>query len=143
MAVAVGCSLGIALIGLVFFKPWDIAFAADGKADGDAVEIVEGRPVKEYGGPALEITIDQFQFMPREIEIPTGTTVVWVQRESIEHNVHMLSESDDTPLEDDVVGPLLRRGQRFAITFYTPGVYSYMCDPHPFMTGVVKVVEPE
>src|SRR5690606_3903090 len=139
----VGCSLGIALTGLVFFTPWDSAFAADGRADGDAVEVVEGRSLKEYDGRALEITIDQFQFMPREIEIPTGTTVVWVQRESIEHNVHMLTEGDDTPLEDDVVGPLLRRGQRFAITFYTPGIYSYMCDPHPFMTGVVKVVEPE
>jgi plastocyanin len=84
-------------------------------------------------GPAgIPITIDDAGFSPPRLEIKTGTTVVWTNTGGIVHTV----ESEDIDFDDSGV---LHPGSSFEQTFDTPGVYSYRCGPHQFMTGTIVV----
>lgn len=79
------------------------------------------------------ITIDDMEFENGTITVEEATTVTWVW--------------EDTPIEHNVVfadfeSPLQAEGT-FTHTFEDAGTYEYHCAPHPFMTGVVTVVEAE
>ena len=36
--------------------------------------------------------------------------------------------------------PLLEQGEAYTFTFQLPGTYNYLCSPHPYMTGEIRVV---
>ena len=78
------------------------------------------------------ITIQDFEFNNGTVTIETGTTVTWVWKDTpMEHNV----------VFEDFESPLQSEGT-WAYTFEEAGSYDYHCQPHPFMTGTVTVVEP-
>ncbi len=91
-------------------------------ADADAAE-----------GPVVEVEIARLAFATKELTIPAGTTVRWVNRDQVPHT----STSDDGVWES----PLLTPGQSFQFTFDEAGRYPYHCVPHPFMTATVVVTE--
>lgn len=99
------------------------ACAQGGNADGPGGEPVED-PV---------ITISGMSFQDGSVVVEAGTTVTWVWEDgSMEHDV----VSDDGLFES----PLQAEGE-WSHTFDQPGTYGYHCTPHPFMTGVIEVVE--
>ena len=65
------------------------------------------------------------------LQIPVGTTVVWINRDASPHTVTADDESFDTGL--------LARDDRFSMTFDQPGEYPYFCVYHPYMTGAISV----
>jgi plastocyanin len=79
------------------------------------------------------ITIEDQEFKNGTVTIEEGTTVTWVWEDApVEHNV----------VFDDFESPLQGEGT-YTHTFDSVGVYEYHCEPHPFMTGTINVVDAE
>jgi plastocyanin len=90
--------------------------------------------VPEAPGITIRITDEgQGMFQPASVTIPVGTRVTWINESTLSHTV---SGKSDGFASSGVLAP----GERFGQTFATAGVYSYACDPHPWMTGEVTVV---
>lgn len=77
------------------------------------------------------IEIREMAFGRGTIEVTVGTTVEWVNRDFLAHTVTGADRSFDSGL--------IEPGSRWRRTFTEPGTYQYVCTPHPFMRGVVKV----
>jgi plastocyanin len=79
------------------------------------------------------VIIRSFAFETQNVQVQAGGTVTWVNCET--------TATEHTSTSDQGVwsSPLIAPGDVFTETFDTPGVYSYHCTPHPFMTGTVTV----
>jgi plastocyanin len=73
-------------------------------------------------------------FSPASVQVKAGTTVVWVNKDSVQHTT-----TSDTNVWDS---GLMAEGSTFSYTFTQPGTYKYYCKPHSAldMTGVITVV---
>ena len=96
--------------------------AADGMTEADKIAV---------GGTRVGIT--NFVYEPKELTVPPGTKVTWVNNDNAPHNVQDLSELK-IPISRD-----LNKNEAFSIMYEKPGTYPYNCSLHPFMTGTVKV----
>ena len=77
--------------------------------------------------------VNDTSFAPSMTEVSAGTTIIWKNTSEVAHTV----TGDDLEFNDSgIIDP----GQTFAYTFVVPGTYAYHCSPHPYMTGVVKVI---
>jgi plastocyanin len=76
------------------------------------------------------VEIRNFAYSPRDITVPVGTTVVWVQEDSTVHTVTDAGVFDSGHLS---------RGQRYSHTFRIPGTYDYRGTVHRGMFGSVTV----
>jgi plastocyanin len=79
------------------------------------------------------VTIRSFAFETQNVQVPAGGSVTWVNCES--SAVSHTSTSDQGAWNSSLLAP----GDAFTQSFDTPGIYSYHCEPHPFMTGTVTV----
>ena len=96
----------------------------------------------------VEITMENLQFGPSEITIKKGTTVTWRQID-----MSIGGSGGGVDWHNVVEGPPGKRGDHvfkskelgfnggFSFKFDEVGVFEYYCDPHPFMTGKITVVE--
>ncbi|MFB5636234.1 MAG: plastocyanin/azurin family copper-binding protein [Nitrosopumilus sp.] len=76
-------------------------------------------------------------YSPLNLEIAVGTTVTWVNDDSVPHNIQSMGDSGKvTQLFNS---PPLNTGDRFEFTFEKSGVYNYFCSFHPWRVGVVTV----
>ena len=85
----------------------------------------------------VTVRISNFQFNPKEVTVPAGATVEWID-EVGRHTV----EADDGSFKSDT----LTANGKYEHTFNEPGTYPYFCtfhgDKHGVdMAGVVKVTE--
>ena|SRR5579883_2551148 len=84
------------------------------------------------------VSMQNQQFLPANITVAAGTTVVWENDDDPsdpDHNSHDVAADDGSFYNDTLILP----GQQFAVTLTTPGTYSYYCDLHVDMIGVVTV----
>jgi plastocyanin len=88
-----------------------------------------------YGAVAAEepnvVTIDNFTFGPKELTVPVGTTVKWVNHDDIPHTVankDKLFRSAALDTDDS-----------YSFTFATAGTFDYFCCLHPYMVGKIIV----
>lgn len=134
----------IALLMLVLFGGLTSQLAADARQPPDApaqqsqaLAFVE---VEEEALPedVVKVVISRFSYQPAEITIESGTTVLWVNEDPAGHNAAFIAENI-SDLEQDMAGPIVGQGERFAVRFDKAGRYDYYCTPHPFMKGVVIV----
>jgi plastocyanin len=93
-------------------------------------------PSLSFGADAspVQVTIKNLKFMPAEVSVPVGTTVVWVNDDDEPHTV--------TAQQKQFRSKPLDKNERFSFAFDKPGEYPYFCSIHPFMVGMVKVGEP-
>jgi plastocyanin len=102
---------------------------------GTIVQI--GQPVgtsREQGGDRVfEGTIDMqdYDFFPRRVQVPVGTTVSWYNAGAVIHTATATNNGWDT---GDIPA-----GGAASLTFDTPGTYNYNCNPHPWMLGQIVV----
>jgi len=82
-----------------------------------------------------EIHINNFAFDPDEVTIVTGDSVTWVNDDDGAHAV----EADEGEFDSGN----LDNGESFSFIFETAGNYSYDCDYHSSMTGMVNVERAE
>ena len=80
----------------------------------------------------VHVTIENFAFSPAKLTVAPGTTVVWLQKDTVGHTVTSDTNAWTT-------SPLLDQGKTFSYTFTKAGSYSYHCGPHPYMQGTVTV----
>ena len=79
----------------------------------------------------VRAAMKQLVFTPRRIEIAAGTTVAWRNDDPLPHTV----TADDGRWTSGIIEP----GATWRRRFDRPGTYSFHCDPHPFMKGVIVV----
>ena len=77
------------------------------------------------------VSIRDFAFAPRTVEIRVGDRVTWTNRDAVEHTATARNGSFDTGL--------LGEGESRSVRFNVAGTYRYICTPHPNMTGTVVV----
>lgn len=101
----------------------------DMAAAADPLEVVSKDAVPAQ---AVKVDISKMKYAPATLEVEAGTTVEWTNHDAVPHNVQV-----GTPVK--IMGAMLRTGQSMAIRFNEAGDYPYICSPHPFMKGGVKV----
>ena len=82
-------------------------------------------------GPVASVSMDHNTFMPSEITVAPGTTVTWVNNETMPHTV--------VDPNKGFRSKFLVKDATFSFTFTTPGDYDYLCSIHPNMKGKVIV----
>ncbi len=90
-------------------------------------------PVASPVGAVFEASMQSLKFIPQEIDIEVGTTVVWTNKDTVAHTVTHRAK------EQLFASPMLMPGESFSYRFDKAGTYAYFCMPHPFMTGTVVV----
>ncbi|MES2876675.1 MAG: plastocyanin/azurin family copper-binding protein [Patescibacteria group bacterium] len=85
-----------------------------------------------------EVTMDikDFDFEKANITIKVGTKVTWTNVDSARHNVVIDGEG-----EEGLGSELLAKGESYSYTFMKAGMTNYLCEPHPYMKGMINVVE--
>jgi len=77
------------------------------------------------------ITIDNFTFSPKELTIPVGTTVQWVNHDDIPHTIVEKKTSFRSKALDT--------NDSYSYTFTSAGAFDYFCGLHPHMVGKIIV----
>ena len=81
---------------------------------------------------AVSVEIRDFAFSPAKISVKKGTSVRWVNKDSVVHTVTGERGGPDSPA--------LEQDKGYTYTFNEAGVFSYHCKPHPTMRGTVEVI---
>ncbi len=77
------------------------------------------------------VHIGNFTFSPQTVTVPVGTTITWSNDDDVPHTIVATDGAfKSKPLDT---------GDKFSVTFSTPGVHAYFCSIHPMMTGKVVV----
>lgn len=96
------------------------------------------------GESLARVTIIGNSFFPKVIEIPVGTEVEWTNEDVFTFfegefsGIHNVAAFAGPEL---FASPMLAHAERFRRTFTKAGEYPYLCTPHPYMRGIVRVVE--
>jgi len=91
------------------------------------------------------VVIVSYYFRPQNINITTGTSVLWkfLTNGTDSGDVHTVTADNQTQSGAGVFqSTLMHAGQTFAFSFYSPGKYPYHCSVHPLMIGLVNVTGP-
>ena len=76
-------------------------------------------------------------YIPLNLEVGAGTTVVWINDDNIQHTIVSQDEKGNViPLFNSKA---LKTGERFAYKFNEEGIYHYFCTIHPWRVGVVTI----
>jgi plastocyanin len=95
------------------------------------------------------VLIVNYAYLPADVTVPAGTTVTWVNQDSVGHTVTEGDPNSPKPANlrvfdssgEAVNGKvsLIGAGQSWSYTFTTPGTYEYYCIVHPYMIGYITV----
>ena len=94
-------------------------------AQGDATGGGAGGHDAMHGEAAAAgavVQMKDFKFGQAELRVKAGTTVVWMNRDSVVHTV----TADGGAFDSGDVAP----GKSWSMTFDEPGTYAYHCAPH-------------
>ena len=78
------------------------------------------------------VLIQGFEFKPSSLTINVGDSVVWTNKDSVQHTV--TSDSGN-----ELKSSSLSNGGSYSHTFLIPGTYPYHCAPHPYMKATITV----
>ena len=82
------------------------------------------------GSGTAQIVIENLKFMPTDLEVSAGTTVEWVNKDSVDHTI---------TFENGDLDELLPQGATGTFTFNEKGEFRYFCKFHPGMQGSVII----
>ena len=96
----------------------------------------------EAGMPPLQITIDSGApyFVPVSANVPSGTAIHWTNPTASPHTITHMACVDEAGRCMFDSGTILPDGQ-FTVPGLPPGHYSYYCQLHPIMRGVLVVTD--
>ena len=106
---------------------------------GESVVYVEAIAGKTFPAPAQHVTMDQkgLMFVPHIMSIQQGTTVEFLNSDSVQHNVFWPSVSGNKKLGHNL--GTWPQGQRQSFKFDNPGIIPLLCNVHPDMSGYLIV----
>ena|ERR1700731_1507065 len=101
---------------------------------------VDAVPGKKFAAPAQHVTIDQrkMAFVPKVTVVLQGTTVDFLNSDSVGHNVYWPSISGNKKLTHNL--GTWGKGEKKSFQFNDPGVASLLCNVHPEMSGTLVIV---
>lgn len=76
-------------------------------------------------------------YLPLNLQISKGTTVVWINDDNISHTIQ--SQDEKGNVMSLFNSKALKTGERFSYKFNEEGVYHYFCTIHPWRVGLVTV----
>ena len=76
-------------------------------------------------------------YIPLNLEVKKGTTVVWINDDNIQHTIQ--SQDEQGNVMSLFNSKSLKTSERFAYKFNEEGVYHYFCTIHPWRVGLVTV----
>ena len=92
----------------------------------------QSRSVSSAQASEVKVSIDNFNFTPKDLTRRAGTQVTWVNHDDVPHTV----TSDDKKFASNA----LDTDDEFSASRSpTPASYPYYCKIHPRMTGSVTV----
>lgn len=106
-------------------EPTDEATDDDADDDADAAEADDGGA----GGDVVAMTF--FNFAPDVLTVPVGTTVTWVNEDTVLHT----ATADDGSFDVETPG----EGDEGSHTFDEAGEFTYFCEVHASMTATITV----
>ena len=123
----------VILFGIATYYVWYVKGESKTPAPAQAAATQPAAPTAEK----VTVKISNFQFTPKEVTVPAGATVEWVD-EVGRHTV----EADDGSFKSDT----LTADGKYEHTFDKPGAYPYFCTFHGEkhgveMAGVINVTE--
>ncbi len=89
---------------------------------------------EQKSGDAVEVVIENTEYVPMQISVPTGGTITWTNEDDFAHTV--TKERGPGPEFDsgDIEG-----GETFTQAFEDAGAIDYVCTIHPQQTGTITV----
>jgi len=90
----------------------------------------------QQGAPAPAITIEAFQFKPRDLDTQVDVRVTWMNDDDVTHTATSGTPERRTDLFN---AALNGKGARFEFTFAKTGTYEYFCARHPHMRGSITI----
>ncbi|MFC7215411.1 plastocyanin/azurin family copper-binding protein [Saliphagus sp. GCM10025334] len=92
------------------------------------------------GGGTETVEVDDNEFVPADLTVQPGTTVVWEWVGDADHNVAPSEIPEDADWEGH---PDLQSDGTYEHTFEVEGTYDYICEPHVSvgMTGSIEVTQ--
>ena len=87
-------------------------------------------------GKTVMVDIQVFQFMPNALEVKAGTTVIWTNKDNIEHSI---TNGVPGKLGGKFDSGFFTQGKTFSFTVTETGAYPYFCMRHNSMQGMVRV----
>ena len=106
---------------------------------GESVVYVEAVAGKTFPAPSQHVTIDQkgLMFAPHIVAVQQGTTVEFLNSDSVAHNVFWPSVGGNKKLGHNL--GTWPQGQRQSFKFDASGVVPLYCNVHPDMAGYLIV----
>jgi len=101
---------------------------------------VDAIPGKKFDPPTQHVMVDQRQmaFVPKVTVVLQGTTVDFLNSDSVGHNVYWPSISGNKKLAHNL--GTWPKGEKKSFQFNDPGVASLLCNVHPEMSGTIVIV---
>ena len=79
----------------------------------------------------VQIRVKDFMYNAKEVSVPVGTTVTWINDDQVPHTVAEKNKLFRSAALDT--------NDKYSYTFKTVGKYEYFCTLHPQMVGIVNV----
>jgi plastocyanin len=130
----------VTLLLVLVFTAAAFAGTIEGKVSpGKAVVYVDAIAGKTFPAPAAKPVMDQkgLVFTPHLMVVQQGTTVEFLNSDTVQHNVFWPSISGNKK-EGHNLGTW-PKGEKKAFKFDTPGVVPLLCNVHPEMSGYIVV----
>ena len=84
------------------------------------------------------VTIQNFAFNPPAISVSPGTTVTWINKDAVDHEI--INDASGSTAEGAMFkSPFIPRDGSYSFTFTSQGTYPYHCSIHPTMKGTITV----
>ena len=96
-----------------------------------------GQTIKEPVIKEATITMESFQFNPKELTINKGTKVIWKNEDPVVHRI--VNNQGEDLLMGALFDIYLKPGEQESFTFNEEGTYYYHCHLHPNMKGKIVV----
>lgn len=123
-----GCAVAVAaLLGATA--------CSSGKSNPPATQA----PVSFLGKKQVQVDARNDLFSPPAILVSPGTTVTWVNDDTVAHDVKKAADALDFGGTFGVDAARFGPGARYSYTFAKAGRYPYVCTIHAAMTGSVTV----
>ena len=106
---------------------------------GESVVYVDTIQGKTFPAPTQQPVIDQkgLMFQPHIVAVQQGTTVEFLNSDSVAHNVFWISIGGNKKLGHNL--GTWPKGEKRAFKFDNPGAVPLLCNVHPEMSGYVVV----
>jgi plastocyanin len=138
---AVAASITLALAGVIWANDIKGKVSVQGIKSAENIAVyVDAIPDKKFDPPKDHIVVDQrkMAFIPHVVVVEQGTTVEFLNSDSVGHNVYWPSISGNKKLTHNL--GTWPKGEKKPFQFNDLGVAALLCNVHPEMSGYVVVV---